>query len=261
MTTPHAIADLVRPVLPAPGAADNKYTRGLVVVVGGVMPGASALTATAAARSGAGYVIHVGGNPDAQPHAVVRRPVAALPETLADPRVNAVVIGPGLGRDAEAQRKFDVVVASEHPLVIDADALSLLDCNTIRAYGRSVILTPHSGEFEQLFGSSDASRIERARAAATAAGAVVILKGSETVIAAPDGRCTQAPPASPWLATAGTGDVLAGIAGTMLAQIGDSYDAACAAAWLHSEAARRAGPVLIADDLLMQLAAARATCL
>jgi hydroxyethylthiazole kinase-like uncharacterized protein yjeF len=260
MTAQNPVTTLARPKLPAPGSEDNKYTRGLVVVVGGVMPGASALTAIAAARSGAGYVIHLGGDLYGHPHAIVRRPTSALAEILADSRVNAVVIGPGLGRDAEAQRKFDLVVASGHPLVIDADALSLIDPDTVRDDDRPVILTPHAGEFEQLFESSDASRVERARSAAAHTGAVVIFKGSSTVIAAPDGRCTQASPASAWLATAGTGDVLAGIAGTMLAQVKDAYDAACAAVWLHGDAARCAGPVLIADDLLMHLAAARAAC-
>jgi hydroxyethylthiazole kinase-like uncharacterized protein yjeF len=261
MTATLPIEMLARPTLPAPGPGDNKYTRGLVVVVGGVMPGASALTAIAAARSGAGYVIHIGGNADGQPHAIVRRPLTALAETLADARVDAVVIGPGLGRGADAQSKLDAVLASHHPLVIDADALSLLDPKTIREHKRPVILTPHSGEFEQMFGSAGASRVERARCAASSAGAILILKGSETIIATPDGRCTQSPRASPWLGTAGTGDVLAGIAATMLAQVRQPDTAACAAVWLHSDAARRAGPVLIADDLLVHLAAARAACI
>jgi ADP-dependent NAD(P)H-hydrate dehydratase / NAD(P)H-hydrate epimerase len=260
MTADNPVAALTKPSLSAPGPDDNKYTRGLVVVVGGAMAGASALTAIAAARSGAGYVIHLGGDLTASPHAIVRRPMSALAETVADPRVNAVVIGPGLGRDADAQKKLDSILASGRPLVIDADALSLVDADTFRNHPHPVILTPHAGEFERLFGQSEASRLERARAAAARSGAVVILKGSETVIAVPDGRCTVAPPASPWLATAGTGDVLAGIAATMLAQLKDPYQAACAAVWLHSEAARLAGPVLIADDLLTQLAAARSGC-
>jgi ADP-dependent NAD(P)H-hydrate dehydratase / NAD(P)H-hydrate epimerase len=249
MSIQSSFKTLAQPVLPAPGPEDNKYTRGLVVVVGGVMPGAGALTALAAARSGAGYVIHLGGDPNASPHAIVRRSMSALAETVVDPRVDAVVIGPGLGRDPEAHRK------------IDADALSLMDTGMVRNCHQAVILTPHAGEFERLFGNDEAGRVERARSAAASTGAVVILKGSETVIAAPDGRCTQAPPASAWLSTAGTGDVLAGIAATMLAQLKEPYDAACAAVWLHGDAARRAGPVLIADDLLAHLADARAACL
>jgi ADP-dependent NAD(P)H-hydrate dehydratase / NAD(P)H-hydrate epimerase len=261
MSIQSSFKTLAQPVLPAPGPEDNKYTRGLVVVVGGVMPGAGALTALAAARSGAGYVIHLGGDPNASPHAIVRRSMSALTETVVDPRVNAVVVGPGLGRDPEAHRKLDVAIASGHPLVIDADALSLMGTGMVRNCHQAVILTPHAGEFERLFGNDEAGRVERARSAAASTGAVVILKGSETVIAAPDGRCTQAPPASAWLSTAGTGDVLAGIAATMLAQLKEPFDAACAAVWLHGDAARRAGPALIADDLLTHLAAARAACL
>ncbi len=246
------LATLGRPVLPPPGPADHKYSRGQVAVVGGAMPGAGLLAAEAAQRAGAGYVALFGGRtPPAAPHALVRRGLSA--DALADPRIGAIVIGPGLGRDAAARARLDAALAAGRPLVIDADALGLLD-------GRRpprAILTPHEGEFVRLFGALPGGKVARARAAAERSGAVVLLKGADTVIAAPDGRAVIGA-GPPWLASAGTGDVLAGIAGAMLARGLDPFAAARAALWLHGEAARRAGPGLIADDLARHLPAALA---
>jgi len=249
------IAVLAPPQLPEPGPDSQKYSRGMVAVVGGAMPGAGELAALAALRSGAGYVLALS---DAQgaPHAIVRRPWDA--EALNDARIGAVVIGPGLGRDAKANAKLDVALASERRLVIDGDALAKFDLERLARRGRPVILTPHSGEFDRLFGKSDASKIDRAREAAERAQAIVVFKGADTVIASPDGKIRIAPSSNPWLSTAGTGDVLAGTIGAMLASGVDAFAAACAGVWLHGEAAQRLGKAFIADDLAEALTQARA---
>jgi len=243
------------PVLRKPGAADNKYTRGKVVVVAGAMVGAANLTALAAMRSGAGYVELVSDDPaDAPPHALVRR---RWDETiLSDRRVSAVAIGPGLGDHAGSRSRLEAALASRLPIVLDAGALTLLgDTGFAALPGRAAILTPHGGEFARVFGPVGEDPVAAVRSAAARTQAVVLLKGAATLIAAPDGRVAVAAIASPWLASAGTGDVLAGIAATMLAQIGDPFAAAQAATWLHAAAAERAGPALIADDLIDHLPA------
>jgi len=258
--------EIARPRLAAPGADDNKYTRGLVAVAGGAMPGAALLAATAAARAGAGYVMLAGGAASGGPLALVHRAAVdadELRDRLADRRIGAVVAGPGLGRDDEAARRLDAVLGGGHPLVLDADALTLLGAEGVgRLHGlpHMPVLTPHEGEFATLFGTLPGSKVDRARAAARSAGAVVVLKGADSVVAHPDGRAAIAPEAPAWLASAGTGDVLAGVAGAMRARGLDAFDAACAALWLHGEAARLAGPGLIADDLARHLAPALAAC-
>lgn len=239
---------LARPHLRAPGPDDHKYTRGMVAVVGGAMPGAAALAVRAAAHSGAGYAVALG-IARALADAIVARPISDLGVLLADKRLNALVIGPGLGSDRDGA--LAQALASDVPLVVDGDGLT--DFSRRNA---PTILTPHAGEFDRLFGKRDGSKLDRTRDAARTANATIVFKGADTVIASPDGRATLAPPGSSWLSTAGTGDVLAGIAGAMLARGLDPQDAACAAVWLHGEAARRAGPVLIADDLVAHLPAA-----
>ncbi|MBS0504426.1 MAG: NAD(P)H-hydrate dehydratase [Proteobacteria bacterium] len=249
------LSDLTRPSIPAPGPNDHKYSRGLVAVVGGAMPGASALAADAAAHAGAGYVVLLERETQhGAPHAIVRRAIADLAATLDDRRVGAVVIGPGLGRASDSEWALGKALASGRPLVIDGDALHLLGG---RRLGTAAILTPHEGELRAMFPDLDLpSKIERARAAAARAGAVVVYKGADTVIAAPDGRAAIAGDAAPWLSTAGTGDVLAGVIGAMLARGLEPFQAAKAGVWLHGEAARRAGRGFIADDLIRHLAAA-----
>ncbi len=249
-------AVLAPPVLPAPGPDSHKYTRGMVAVVAGDMPGAAELAAHAAMRAGAGYVTLLGDTTGA-PHALVRAPLTDA--ALANDRIGAVVIGPGLGRDDRARARLDAALAAGHPLVIDGDALRLLDPERIAALGLPVILTPHAGEFDALFGGSDADKITRARDAAVRADAVVVFKGADTVVAAPDGRVRIAHGASDWLSTAGTGDVLAGAIGAMMAARLDPFAAACAGVWLHGDAARRSGPAFIADDLADALRSARAS--
>lgn len=242
---------LARPHLSPPSAGDHKYTRGMVAVVAGAMPGAATLGVTAAAQL-AGYAI-LCGEGDA-PAAVVRR---GFETTLSDPRLGALLIGPGLADTPENRAKIDAALAFSVPLVLDAGALGMLTPDNVRR-SAATILTPHEGEFLRLFGVLDGSKIDRARAAAIASDATIVFKGSDTVIASPDGCVTLSPAASPWLATAGTGDVLAGIATAMLGRGLDPHDAACAAVWLHGDAARRAGVGFIADDLCKYLPAALA---
>ena len=243
-------------------AETQKFARGMVLVVGGAMAGASLLASTAAMHGGAGYVVLAaerGGG--VEPHALVRRPVAdpaALGALLDDDRIGAAVVGPGLGRDEHARALLDAVLASERDLVIDADALSLLGRSVgerIGADRRRVFLTPHSGEFDRLFGPGGGNKIERTVAAARASGAVVVHKGAATVIAAPDGQVRVGGGATPWLSTAGTGDVLAGlVAARHAADRSDPLRSAVEAVWLHSRAAASLPAGFIADDLVARLA-------
>jgi hydroxyethylthiazole kinase-like uncharacterized protein yjeF len=140
--------------------------------------------------------------------------------------------------------------------VIDADALVLLGGTDFDHISAKTILTPHEGEFGALFGDLPGNRIAQTRVAARRAKAVIVRKGGDTVIAAPDGRVRIATGASSWLSTAGTGDVLAGLCAARLAVGGDAFAAACEAVWLHGDAARRAGAAFVADDLLPHIAAA-----
>jgi hydroxyethylthiazole kinase-like uncharacterized protein yjeF len=251
-----ALQVLARPDLPAPAVDAHKFTRGMVAVVRGRMAGAAHLAADAAMHAGAGYVAVLGSTIPAAPHALVRR--RCDDAALADPRIGALLIGPGLGRDDEARAALDRVLATAHPLVIDGDALHLVTPAQLRARGGTMILTPHAGEFAALFGAPAADKLTAARAAAARAGATIVFKGPDTVIAAPDGRAVLAGAASSWLSTAGSGDVLAGAIAAMLAGGRAPVDAAAAGVWLHAAAARRLGPAFIADDLAAALAGARA---
>lgn len=235
---------LPTPDLPAPGPNAHKYSRGMVAVVGGAMPGAALLAAEAALHGGAGYVMLAGGKTTGGPHALVRRRLDG--DTLGERRIGCVAVGPGLGRDPEGQRRLDLALASGHPLVIDGDALHLVGADAIPA---GSILTPHASEFVALFGTGGGSKLDRTRAAARTSGAVVVHKGADTVIAAPDGRAVIAPPTSAWLSTAGTGDVLVGAIAAQRATGLDPFAAAQAGAWLHARAAERLGAAFIADDL------------
>jgi hydroxyethylthiazole kinase-like uncharacterized protein yjeF len=250
--------EIGRPRLVSPGHDANKYSRGKLVVLAGAMSGASLLSAMAGQRSGAGYVELLGAGGDGPPHALVRRDWSD--KAVEDPRIGALVTGPGLGLDHAARDRLDAALASGKPMVLDADALTLIGK---RRHDRLAgqVLTPHWGEFVRLFGDSRVDRLTQARAAAAASGAVVLLKGADSIVAHPDGRAGIGRLAPAWLASAGTGDVLAGIIGALLAQGLDGFSAACAGVWLHSEAARIAGPALIADDLVHHLPAAMKVCL
>jgi hydroxyethylthiazole kinase-like uncharacterized protein yjeF len=245
------------PTLPQPGPDSHKYTRGMVAIVAGRMEGAARLAAVAALRSGAGYVALYGGSGQGGPDAVVHRPYD--PEALADERIGAILIGPGLGRDDAARHRLHALIDTDtHPLVIDGDALHLLDPEAVRGRRHPVVLTPHAGEFRALFGTPDGSLLDQARAGATRANAIVVLKGPTTIVASAT-HARVHPVGNPWLSTAGTGDVLAGTIAAQLAHPhADPLAAADAGVWLHARAARIAGKSFIADDLANALTPARA---
>ena len=244
-----AIRTAVMPVLEPPTHGSHKYRRGLVAIVAGRMGGAAELAARGALRAGAGYVRLIGSSqPPSPPHAIVRQSWRDG-EALDDPRIAAIVVGCGLGQGEAAAARLAKALGTGKPLVLDADALAMLGDEALR---HPAILTPHAGEFDRLCEGKVGNKIERTLAVARRLRAVLVHKGADTVIAAPDGRVAIASPGTPWLASAGTGDVLAGIAGAMLARGLPAFEAAQAAVLLHQKAARRAGPGLCADDLIME---------
>ena len=251
------------PPLSIPGPRTQKYTRGLVAVLEGRMPGAARLASSAALRGGAGYVVRLGDDEGQGPNAIVHRPFAEFDKLLEDDRTGAVVIGPGLGREGEVAARLDAAIASARPLVLDGDALSLIGRDVGRLSGRAAptCLTPHSGEFDRMFGKSEGSKIDRTVVAAAETRAVIVHKGADTVIATPQGDVRVYSGGSPWLSTAGTGDVLAGLLGARLAGGAAPLAAAEAAVWLHGRAAQLAGPAFAADDLIPCLPRAIAECL
>lgn len=227
---------------PLPGDA-NKYSRGLVHALAGKMPGAIALAATAAARSGAGYVrVSTSQDIPQLPAAVVQVDTAEVN----DPRIGCLLVGPGMG---DIPQVLTLALTSKAPKVVDADGISHLG-DPGRLKGQDAIITPHEGEFERLFGRIEGSKPDRALEAARRSGAVVVYKGPDTVVAAPDGRLGFAPPAPAALATAGTGDVLSGIIAAMRARGLPAFEAAEAGVWIHGRAAEAAGGDFIADDLV-----------
>lgn len=247
---PGAARVLSRPLLASPSIDAHKYRRGLLAVVAGAMPGASLLAAEAAQRAGAGYVkLLAPHRPEGVPPALVWDHGDL--DVLEDPRIAAVLIGPGLGRDATAAARLAAVLASDRPAVLDADALMLLRPD--RPGTAPCVLTPHQGEMaalEAAFGLPGTGlRRHRAQLLAEVSGSVVLLKGPDSLIAAPGGELMLAPRASPWLSVAGSGDVLAGMIASRLAVHGDAWQAACEGLWVHGEAARLCGPAFTAGDL------------
>ena len=248
-----------------PEANAHKYARGHCVIVSGPAhaTGAARLAARGALRIGAGLVSVAAEGEAVALNAAHLTAIMVKPFTgakglaalLSDRRLNAIVLGPGLGVGADTRALVAVVLASGAAAVLDADALTAFqeEAQSLFAEIRHpTVMTPHAGEFERLFPGllkSSASKVQAARAAAARANAVVLLKGGDTVIAAPDGRAAINVNAPASLATAGTGDVLAGFIGGLLAQGMPPFEAACAAAWLHGDAAGRFGPGLIAEDL------------
>jgi hydroxyethylthiazole kinase-like uncharacterized protein yjeF len=250
-----------RNFLPWPDAETHKHARGRLGVVSGRahQTGAARLAARAGLRIGAG-VVRILCPPDAV--AVIAPAVEAVmvtpfnsSETLGREAeaMDAVVIGPAAGLDESTVANIQALALCGAALVIDADGLSIFKGRSAELFAvldRDDVLTPHEGEFERLFPDLPArGREQAAIEAARRAQAVVVLKGAETVIAAPDGRARINRNGSPWLATAGTGDVLSGMIGGLIAQRMDSFDAASAAVWLHSDTAERFGPGLISEDL------------
>jgi hydroxyethylthiazole kinase-like uncharacterized protein yjeF len=235
--------EIAPPVLPPLDAGGHKYKRGMVHCVGGAMIGAVALGATAAYRAGAGYV-RIGA--DAYVPNVPAAVVQGQKGRLDDKHIGALLVGPGLGKQGAGL--LEEALSAGRPLVLDGDVFGLLG-SPERLRGLSAILTPHEGEFNELFGKLEGSKPERTLEAARRAQSVVIYKGPDTIVASPDGRVGFAPPAPAWLATAGTGDVLAGITAAMRALGLEPFEAACAAVWLHGRAAEIAGPHMIADGL------------
>jgi hydroxyethylthiazole kinase-like uncharacterized protein yjeF len=240
--------EIGEPELPPLDPSGHKYSRGLVHCLAGQMPGAIALAASAAARAGSGYV-----------RVSTSLPIAGLPSSivqtggadLQDERIGCILVGPGLG---EAPQVLTLALTAPRPIVIDADGLRHVG-EPERLRGHDTILTPHEGEFRSLFGDLPGSKADRALEAARRSQAVIVYKGPDTLVASPDGRLGFAPPAPAWLASAGTGDVLAGVVAAMRARGLEPFEAACAAVWLHGRAAEAAGPHMIADDLLPAIAA------
>ncbi|HUU66217.1 MAG TPA: NAD(P)H-hydrate dehydratase [Methyloceanibacter sp.] len=251
---------------PWPTVAGHKYSRGDAVVVSGPVysTGAARMAARSALRAGAGLVT-VASPRDAiavnasQLTAIMVREAdgpRGLATLLADPRKNALLIGPGHGVGEETRSMVLAALAAQPAMVLDADALTSFadDPDTlfkaIKVREVPVVLTPHEGEFARLFGDiTGDDKVVRTKTAAARSGATVVLKGADTVIAEPHGEAAINATASPWLATAGSGDVLGGIVLGMLAQGMDGFLGASAAVWLHGEAARLFGPGLIAEDL------------
>jgi ADP-dependent NAD(P)H-hydrate dehydratase / NAD(P)H-hydrate epimerase len=271
---PIRIYENTAPDLPNPRAFEHKFQRGHAVIWSGdeLSTGASRLTALAAARSGAGLTTIVGHRDALRVHAhhltsIMLKPVENLEDlrvVLLDKRLTAICIGPAAGITDMTRKAVLRILQSGIDTVLDADALTVFASNADELFAavkalpnRAVVMTPHAGEFARLFtdlcNEAD-SKVERTIAAAKRSGARIIFKGSDTVIANPNGFANVNTNAPPKLATAGSGDVLAGIVTGLLAQGMDAFNAACAAVWLHGEAANRCGRrTLIAEDLITEI--------
>ena len=249
--------------LPEPSVGGHKYHRGHALVVGGGpwSSGAARLTARGALRVGAGLVTLA--SPfaalpvnAAHLNAIMLTPfegAVGLEHLLSDKRLNSIALGPALGVDEASCGMVECALQSGAAVTLDADALTSFAGAPDRLFNQlheGVVLTPHEGEFERLFPTElERGKLDAARSAAHHSGAVILLKGADTVIAAPDGRAAINENAPPWLATAGSGDVLAGFVCGLMAQGMAPFEAACAAVWLHGSAAAAIGRGLIAEDI------------
>lgn len=259
--------------IPWPSAQSHKHSRGrLAVICGGkLQTGGARLAAAAGHRIGAGWVSLIASPESATILAcheterliIERLPEQSLSSLCAD--FDAVVLGPAFGlTDGQASDVLDMVMGFPKPLLLDADALTLIAQSghdgpfwqAVQARTAPTILTPHSGEFTRLAGPFDPDKKEEASLMlAQDLGAIVVHKGAETWVAAPDGRLASSDLATPFCASSGTGDVLAGLIGGLLAQSMPAFEAACAAVWIHATAANRVGPGLTAGDLIAALPA------
>ncbi len=255
---PEHVLDDIRPrayengpglfTLPARDVIGHKYAAGDVTVLCGTLPGAARLACAAARRAGAGMVTLAAEMPMALPEAGLILRTDSLESLLQDQRRQCWVVGPGLGVAQAGAKLAALLAAGGRKIVADADALTA--CAGAPGLLRGVaVITPHAAEFTRVFGTAGPDKLAAARRAATLCGAVVVLKGADTVIASPDGRAAINANAPPYLATGGTGDVLAGLIAALLAQGMAPYEAACAGVWLHGAAANQAGPGLLAEDL------------
>ncbi|MEX0342967.1 MAG: NAD(P)H-hydrate dehydratase [Erythrobacter sp.] len=241
-----------RPRLHAPGPDAHKYRRGLLAIVAGAMPGAPLLAAEAAMRAGAGYVklISEHSHPDAPAELVIEQ--GKFAQRIADERISAFLVGPGLGRDGTARERLAQVLAKKVPTVLDADALHLLDGELLdSADPARLCITPHEGELARLcetFGITVEGKLERARELQQATGLTVLAKGPDTILES-DVMTSFFPRGSSWLSVAGTGDVLAGVTASRLAVHGEPGRACEEAVWLHHEAALLASTAFAAGDL------------
>lgn len=246
---------------PWPESDTHKHRRGRLAVVSGSASrtGAARLAARAGLRIGAGVVTVLSPPSALLVHAVALEAVMVRafggPEDLGRlaGQLDAAVIGPAAGVGEDTIRNVEALIAVVGGIVVDADGLTSFRSDPARLFAvirASDVLTPHEGEFERLWpGLLAEGREVAALRAAETAGAVLVLKGAETLVAAPDGRLVRNGNGVPWLATAGSGDVLAGLIGGLIAQGAPAFDAACAAVWIHAEAAVTFGPGLIAEDL------------
>lgn len=258
----HKAFRMTRPRFHAPGAAAHKYSRGLVTILAGDMPGAAILAALAAQGAGAGYVkiAAMTSRPAALPADIVwdqADTLSDLRQRLGDPRIAAVLVGPGLGRDEQAREILVAALAAKPPLVLDGDALHLVRPGRIDP-GRTTIFTPHHGEFESLSEDfadelAQANKVERARMAARHWGTHLVYKGADSVMVSPGGAARIADHGNSWLSVAGSGDVLAGTIAARLAVTGEPMAAMVEGQWLHDRAARLAGPAFGASDLAGQI--------
>ena len=250
----------------APGEKDHKYKRGHCLIAGGPMTktGAARLAARGALRVGAGLVTIASPKDALATYAAHLTAIMIEPADNADElldlicqdRYSIAVAGPALGTDQNAKEKVSALLASGKPVLLDADAISIWKDDTatlftsIVKHKRPVVLTPHLGEFGRVFDAPPTDNREHAvLAAARESGAIVVLKGAETLIADPQGNLVCNHHASPYLATAGSGDVLSGIIAGLMANGLPAFEAACAGVWMHGDAAIRFGSGLIAEDL------------
>ncbi len=260
-----------KPRLTPPPAEAHKYARGSAVVVSGppLRTGASRLAAQAALVVGAGLVTILGNREALAEHAAHVTAIMLREQDEAfsaiDERVRALAIGPGAGISGDLVEDVTTLLLRQIPIVLDADALSAFEAKPEMLFAMlhtGAILTPHAGEFARLFPDLDlAHRHHAVGKAATRSGATILLKGAETLIAAPDGQIAINRHSAPWLATAGSGDVLTGLICGLLAQGNSPFEAACIAAWLHGDIGVRAGPGLTADQMVEHLSLVLSACL